>query len=176
MVEYFFIHSVNDYQNKKKSILTAIEQTPKVLGHSGIVTDYFVQGLDRTYSNIVQDDITAFINEIGKFYYDTKTLDVVLGLNGIWFQQYNDGAKHPFHTHPASCFSCVYYVELNEPQMSTQFLDRHGKIFFLNVKEGDIISFPSFIAHRSPVNNGARKTIISFNIQLYQMIEKNSMD
>ena len=47
-----------------------------------------------------------------------------------------------------------------------QIEEQYGQkdIFSIDVKEGDIIMFPSFIIHRAPKNNGDRKTIISFNI------------
>jgi len=38
-----------------------------------------------------------------------------------------------------------------------------NEIIQLDVSEGDIVSFPAYIFHRSPPNKGRTKTIISFN-------------
>ena len=66
----------------------------------------------------------------------------------------------------------VYYVELPEMSESTEFLN-YGQF---NVKEGDIIFFPSFLVHRSPkIISNQRKTIIATNFEFWvdrDLIEK----
>ena len=49
--------------------------------------------------------------------------------------------------------------------MQTQFFDMiTEKIITFNVKEGDLLTFPAFMIHRSDeIKNKKRKTIISFN-------------
>ena len=53
----------------------------------------------------------------------------------------------------------------NSPQTEIMNPDDLTKKQKLNVKEGDIIIFPSFVVHKAPkLINHYRKTIVSFNI------------
>ena len=87
-------------------------------------------------------------------------------LTEIWFQQYIKNSEHGWHIH-GSNYTGVYYVELNENSPQTKIMnpDDLTKKQKLNVKEGDIIIFPSFVVHKAPkLINDYRKTIVSFNI------------
>lgn len=87
-------------------------------------------------------------------------------LTEIWFQQYIKNSEHGWHIH-GSNYTGVYYVELNENSPQTEIMnpDDLTKKQKLNVKEGDIIIFPSFVIHKAPkLINDYRKTIVSFNI------------
>ena len=48
-----------------------------------------------------------------------------------------------------------------------------GACFFENLKEGDIITFPSYVTHRSPPTTTDRKTVIAGNFNF--TIVKDSM-
>jgi hypothetical protein len=57
-------------------------------------------------------------------------------------------------------------VDLPEGAPKTQLLNpmNQKEIIELDVKEGDVLTFPSFILHRAPnVESNIVKTIISFN-------------
>ena len=87
-------------------------------------------------------------------------------LQDIWFQQYTHGGGHGWHTHGGN-FTGVYYLEFDKKSPSTEIIDPFSKRkFCVKVKEGDMIIFPSHIKHRAPVNNGKRKTIISWNFEI----------
>jgi hypothetical protein len=61
----------------------------------------------------------------------------------------------------------VYYLELPTDGPKTVFKNPFNseEIIYPDVKEGDILTFPSILEHCSPSNNSThRKTIISFNI------------
>lgn len=85
--------------------------------------------------------------------------------HNFWFQQYEKDAIHNWHIHGEAQWTNVYYLELPEDAPKTEFIDpitREIKTF--SVKEGDVLTFPSFIVHRAPtVTSDSRKTIISFN-------------
>ena len=56
----------------------------------------------------------------------------------------------------------VYYVELPEMSEATEFLN-FGQV---DIKEGDVIFFPTFLCHRSPhIKSNQRKTIIATNLK-----------
>ena len=77
-----------------------------------------------------------------------------------WFQQYQKDNHHNWHVHSNCHFSSVYYLELPNKSLTTQF--KHHKT--ISVKEGDILTFPAHLIHKSPINNSEkRKTVIAFN-------------
>ena len=87
-----------------------------------------------------------------------------IDLESVWYQQYIKKDTHGWHVHPASSISFVYNLELENSQSSTEFYDRKNKqIVQLDVNEGDILTFPSYLIHRSAPLIGNRKTIISGN-------------
>ena len=85
-----------------------------------------------------------------------------------WFQQYINGSSHGWHLHANSNISMSYFLELSDKKYSTEFLDTTTKSKFqLDVKEGDVIIFPSHVIHRSPViSSDVRKTTIAINLSL----------
>lgn len=102
----------------------------------------------------IESHLAAFCDAFG--YKETST-------KNIWFQQYLKGDYHCIHTHGDCNFSNVLYLELPDNSLATKFYFK-GEQVELDVSEGDIISFPSFLAHESPINiSGKRKTIVSFN-------------
>ena len=87
-------------------------------------------------------------------------------INEIWFQQYLSGSGHGWHSH-SSNFTNVYYLELPNGSPLTQIASPYDRkqIIEIDVKEGDLLVFPSYALHRAPVNKSSqRKTIISYNI------------
>jgi len=86
-------------------------------------------------------------------------------LHEIWFQQYFTNAMHGWHTHSGN-FTNVYYVDLPNNSSKTCILCPFDQksVIELDVKEGDIVVFPSFVIHQGPKNlSQYKKTIISYN-------------
>ena len=72
-------------------------------------------------------------------------------------------------------YTGVYYVEFEKDFPKTELINQfdQNKKIIVDVKEGDIVIFPSFIIHRSPVMKiKKRKTIISFNLEFEPTISK----
>ncbi|MDC1143408.1 putative 2OG-Fe(II) oxygenase [Candidatus Pelagibacter sp.] len=91
-----------------------------------------------------------------------------LEIKNLWFQRYITNDIHDWHVHGDCQWTGVYYLELpKDDSLKTQVIqpyDQRSKID-MDVKEGDIILFPSHCLHRAPRNNTTkRKIIISFNI------------
>lgn len=103
--------------------------------------------------------LDSLILELG---YDRYTL------KEIWFQQYCQNSEHNWHVHDGCNFANVYYLELDKDSPATEFKNPvTGQTFFIEVKEGDIITFPSSLIHRSPKNHSQhRKTIVSWNLDV----------
>tara|TARA_B100000287_G_scaffold304465_1_gene287662 strand:+ start:278 stop:793 length:516 start_codon:yes stop_codon:yes gene_type:complete len=85
-------------------------------------------------------------------------------LEEMWFQQYSKNGSHGWHVHSGH-YTGVYYLELDKTSPPTELRDPYTKkIHKMNVKEGDMIVFPSYIYHRAPINKSVKqKTIISWN-------------
>ena len=92
----------------------------------------------------------------------------------VWFQQYKKEGTHGWHTH-GSNYTGVYYLNLHKDNPSTEILLPTDplKKRTIEVNEGDIIIFPSYFIHRSPLNKSTNsKTIISFNFDAINPIRK----
>jgi hypothetical protein len=97
-------------------------------------------------------------------------------IRDLWFQQYEKGNSHEWHTHGRN-YTGVYYLELPKQSPLTELVDptNFNKKFKIKAKEGDIVIFPSFVIHRSgKVLTNIRKTIISFNLD-FDHINKDTL-
>jgi hypothetical protein len=125
------------------------------INESGYYYDYDIPKEPRTYKTLLENILLSPIEEIGDIY----------GLKlehtfTPWFQQYLQGSDFGWHQHGGH-WAYIYYIELPEMTEATEFLN-YGQF---DVKEGDILFFPTFLAHRSPIiKSNLRKTIISSNI------------
>ena len=92
----------------------------------------------------------------------------VMHLWQIWYQQYLKGSSHPWHIHSGH-FTGVYYLEHPEGSPSTEILSPYNleTIKVDMVSEGDFIVFPAAWIHRAPLNEGFRKTIVSYNLNIH---------
>ena len=97
-----------------------------------------------------------------------------LSFLNFWFQQYHLSDFHEWHVHMNCHWSNVYFVELPDLAIKTEILNvGNNSLIKYDVEEGDIISFPSILYHRSPPNPSTnRKTIISFNTNFISQFEK----
>jgi hypothetical protein len=59
-------------------------------------------------------------------------------------------------------------LELDDPKYSTEFIDTEkNEVFQLDANEGDVLIFPSYVIHRSPIlKSDRRKTSVAFNVNL----------
>lgn len=157
-VHIFHVEEHNYWKPKiLKSIESMIEKNNIQLNENGYYYDFDIPDVERTYKQIMDNIVLSYINDIEDHY------GLVLKKVGkYWFQQYLQGSDFGWHQHDGH-WAMIYYIELPETSESTEFLN-FGQF---NVKEGDIIFFPTFLVHRSPkIQSNLRKTIISSNIGL----------
>ena len=129
----------------------------------GTKSDYFLPKdthrgyLDYFYSDV----IPSSLEKVGK---DLGLTPMEIHIHNGWFQQYTDGGQHSWHNHTDCQFANVYFLELPDEEYKTEIVDENGDIIEFAVKEGDVLSFPSWMLHRSKPNfSKHRKSIISFN-------------
>jgi hypothetical protein len=126
---------------------------------------------NKEYLNII-NPIVAFHNKQLAEYTGITEINT----NHIWFQQYSKGDFHGWHSHGNCMYSNVYYVELNGscPRTSFRFM---GTEFNIDVEEGDILTFPSFLQHCSRLNkHDLRKTVIAFNSNADGVVNEQILD
>jgi hypothetical protein len=162
--DHFFIRPVKDHKEIKSKILDAISSMGQFSIRAGINnitnTDWHLPAdFIRPYHQIIKPallDHTTAIKE--KFKYN----DVKIG--NYWFQQYHQGDYFGWHVHEGCMFSSVYYVNLEDSIPKTSFII-DGEEICVNAEEGVILTFPSFLVHRSTPNQSNKiKTVISFNM------------
>jgi oxalate decarboxylase/phosphoglucose isomerase-like protein (cupin superfamily) len=163
----FLIFDVKDHLIIKDKILDGIQKMGKyslIDENQNIAnSDYHLsKNIPRQYYQYTEkifNDVAEFLNE--KFNYDGPNKCFV---GNYWFQQYENGGMHKWHRHPNTSFSCCYYVDLSNDSPKTSF-ELFGETFEIDVKEGVVLIFPSFLKHCSKPNKSKHtKTIVSFNV------------
>jgi hypothetical protein len=130
--------------------------------HGNIIynTDYFVTKFHEEYREII---LPIFNNHnLSLFNYLQYSENDFFRIKNIWFQQYAKGDGHSWHRHDG-VFSSIYYVDLPDGASLTTFRFQ-GKEFEVDVREGQILTIPSFFEHCSkPSKSVNLKTVIAFN-------------
>lgn len=156
-----FITKVEGHHEFKNKILDLIGEMP----------DASYEGVSKTDWNLPLDSTRNYLD----FFYKhigrpvMYQLSVFLGadnwkIHNGWFQQYNENSSHTWHNHIGTNFSNVYFLELPDVNDKTQIKYlRTNSLTEYEVEEGDLLTFPAHLLHRSKPNLGGRKTVISFN-------------
>lgn len=93
-------------------------------------------------------------------------------IHNFWFQQYKENSTHDWHVHQAAQYTNIYYLELPSRALRTQILNpmNLNEVIEIEAEEGDIVTLPASVFHRSPpVKGNVQKTIISFNTSLLKL-------
>lgn len=158
------ITKIKDFEKFNVKLLSLINKTPKnplIEFNDNIThTDFNLpKNFKREYLDYFLEFIKPYLLEIcAKLH--TKKIEV----SNAWFQQYTKNSLHQWHTHPNTHFTNVYFVELPFKSLGTEILNQDN----LDLNEGDLLTFPAYYFHRSPINlSEKRKTIISFNSNIY---------
>lgn len=158
------------HQEVKEKLLLEISQSEAesmFKEHENItVTDYNSKITDKKYKETFLSSVKSSISKVMELNH-CKEWEI----HNFWFQQYHKNDQHDWHTHGKCQWSMVYFVELPEKSLSTEFFDLEtSEIVKPDVQEGDIIIFDSRIPHRSPKNDkNSRKTIISANMSFFDI-------
>jgi len=162
----YLIHKVKNFEKHKKNIIDLIYQIPlhsfenetQKITH----TDW---GLAKQNTGFYKKYIVDnFFSDFGKDLANSITLEH-LSVSNMWFQVYRKGDFHNYHTHPKANLANVFYINLPNKSMKTNF---KNDILNVDVEEGDILTFPAFLVHASPINTfNEEKIVISFNTDLH---------
>lgn len=162
----FIVTTVEDHAFIKSEILAniaklGVHSTEAPNGSERVSnTDWYLNpNIPREYLSYIAPIIKNHCAQVGQaLKYDRPVL-----CSTVWFQQYKPGDWHGWHLHGDALFSNVYYVDLPEGASKTSF-KLFDEEFEIDVKEGEIVSFPSFLLHCSKPNKSINsKTVIAFN-------------
>ena len=170
--DYFSIISVPNHNGIKDYFLEIIsyeqDASTTIQGEQNSIafTDFFSDSDNSYYKdyflkNVIEKYYDLAVNSLGHTQYE---------IQNIWYQQYEHNDTHDWHTHGGCNYSNVYFLELPSKEVSTEFLNVKTNTIFRvdNIKEGDLLSFPGHITHRSPKNmTSDRKTVIVFNSNIF---------
>jgi len=157
-------YSIKDFKKHKNKILKLIDAMPKIFmkakGANISKTDWLLTPeYNRDYWVYLRNLLIPFFVEMENKY------GGIFSIQNFWFQQYHKLDYHGWHNHSHCHFSSVVYLECSNQTDLTQFKDMP----IIDAKEGDVITFPSYIFHRSPlINSSSRKTIVSFNSNIIE--------
>jgi len=159
------IQSVKEHKEIKDELLRMFSKVkvPRIVEGDNISNSDYGVDIQREYLSLVTSIILP---------YTFKKQYRAQIVNAIWFQQYEKNDFHHWHIHGNSHFSHIYFVELPDKNSATEFYK--DKLIKINVKEGDLVTFPSYMIHRAPKNKSKkRKSIISFNTTFDEVFTKN---
>jgi len=156
LIPHIFVNNIADHETHKKVLLDYInKEKNKYMNISNCDWERNNDN-NREWIHYFKDNILSQITQT--FNDSMNSLDMLV--HNLWYQQYNFNDNHDWHTHTNCQYTNVYFVELPDESMKTEILDVEN----IDVKEGDILTFPSFMFHRSKPNKSSkRKTVISFN-------------
>jgi hypothetical protein len=155
--------SVLDHENIKSLLLPMIDKQPFDGSNKHISkVDWFKSKdfIDRDWIRLMKPIIDSYNSVMGAAVgYENPSLEV------LWYQQYQKANYHYWHTHSGQ-FVGVYYAELPPNSPKTELVIPFGQNtkIEVDVKEGDIMIFPSCVIHQAPqIKDDNRKTILSWN-------------
>ena len=162
---FYIINKIEEHKDIKKELLDSIDEIPlnnfKTEYENIIHTDYNLPlNINRKYTKIFYKIIPKYMKKIKDFLCVDK-----FEMHNCWFQKYKKGDFHNWHIHANAQFTNIYYLEMPDKNTKTILLNiLTNETININLNEGDLLTIPAFIHHKSKnINNDISKTIISFN-------------
>jgi len=152
----YFIQPLTNHKIIKEFYLEEIKKNPINSLDSIHNTDWNIKS-NINYSFLLSQ-LKESLNNMEKY---LKVKEAIV--HNFWFQQYKKTDYHFWHTHCECHYTNVYYLEVDDG--ATEVKDpMTNKIITMKVKEGDVLSMPAFLLHRSPkYKTNTTKTVIAFN-------------
>jgi len=164
------IHTIKDFNLYKQKIIDLIYKIPHNPYDNIFHTDWNLpRGMRREYLEYLNSTkiLENFIKDFYKFLNITSCkIDIKIG--SIWFQVYKKNNYHDYHTHGECNFTNVMYLKLPDANLKTDIRGPGERSIKYKIEEGQILSFPSYFWHCSPINKlDSEKIIVSFNTNLF---------
>jgi hypothetical protein len=157
LIDEFIVETIDDHHNTQYETLSTDFHLP--INVERPWNDYF-------YKEIVNDFVESMVIKL-----DLNPCK--WDIHESWFQRYKVNNTHDWHNHSGCQFSNVYFLEMPHGHQ-TEIVGMDGRLIEYNAKEGDIITFPAWMKHRSLPNTGEQKTVIAFNSSFeYEQLHTN---
>lgn len=138
----------------KKTINQKLEYPYSVVSKS----DWYVEdNSKKLYLTTFAEMLKPEYNQIFDYFSSNK-----IDMQNVWFHIYEKNDVYAWHTHPRCNFTNIYFLDLPNKKDKTLIKDMYGKEYNFDVEEGDLITFPAFVVHKSPKTT-TNKTVIVFN-------------
>jgi cupin superfamily acireductone dioxygenase involved in methionine salvage len=170
---FYIVTDIKEHKKNKDKLLSLIDGMEKSSIDNVSKTDWNLpKETKRQYKDLFYKMIEPYLNEM-----TDKLKFKSCKINNIWYQSYEKNSTHEWHVHPEVNYTNVYYLDLPDETIKTQLYDiRENKIINIELKEGQLFTFPANILHRSPINTSNNvKTIISFNTNFDDYIGDNNV-
>ena len=172
---FYIITDIKEHHLIKNQLLFLINKTKQSKINNG---DDFISQTDWNVPTNTKREYLDFFYTIIKPYMNTMSNKLKCkswNIYNTWFQIYKKEDTHSWHLHPDVNYTNVYYIDLPEKKLKTQLYDviENKIIDTIEIKEGQLFTFPANIIHRSPINTSTKtKTIISFNSNFREVFLK----
>ena len=166
------VNRMPDHEKHKDSLLSKIDKLKDVPGSTiimnGVCSDWSLPAdIEREYLEefyeMIDPVMESIAKSLGLLTPEYLIRDYRFGITNIWFNQYSEGGEHDWHNHPGCQFTNCYYLELPDVEYSTDVIGADGKPCKIHAIEGDVMTCPAWMKHRSKPNGPGRKTIIAWN-------------
>jgi len=165
---FYLVTDIQEHKQNKMKLLSAINSLP----HNEIKNnerDEFIHKTDwnldedvkRDYYDVFFPMIKPYMNKISE-----KMMCGRWSIDNYWFQVYGKTGQHTWHLHNKANWANVYFLHLPKNTLATEIYDYTTNTIIndIQVKEGQMLTFPAYMLHRSPKNNSDDlKVIIAFN-------------
>ena len=151
---------IKEHKSFRPHLIKLINEAPGTKLGTIVKTDWTLdQKIKKEYFKFLLPYLDEPLKKFKQKLYKDKP--VKLKINRIWYQIYNKNSHHVWHTHSNVNFACVYYVKLTSSKSGTIF----HNVKPVKIEEGDLIIFPAWVVHCSPViKSQDKKIIIAFNL------------
>ena len=165
---FYIVTDIKEHKQNKSKLLRYIDEMPEsMMDPPGVEeriskTDWNISSsYERNYTDTFYRMMNPYLSEMA-FKLKCRHWKIL----NIWYQVYEKGDTHGWHVHGEVNYTNVYYLSLPNKSIRTQLYDVvNDKIIEnIEVKEGQLLTFPASVIHRSPINKvHQKKVIISFN-------------
>jgi hypothetical protein len=160
----FLISDVHNHHILKQNVLHNIDS----MGRFSFVDKN--QHISHTDWHLSSNITRGYFKTLESLFYDVckdtkEYFEFPLDLRpkNFWFQWYEKGDFHNWHIHEDTLFSNVYFLSLPNGASKTSFKLRDQE-FTVDVKEGQVLTFPASYMHCSKPNQSDEpKVVVVFN-------------
>ena len=158
-----WIKKIKEHKSIKDKAVSLLNVTAGK-NDGNLISDWFMpKNTPKPYWPLMHPIFLKYLKLFVKEYYKQHSNNIEIIIDNFWYQNYLKKGKHKWHTHSHTNLSAVYYLHLPNPkQQGIKIFNKKS----INVKEGDLLIFPSYYLHTSKNNYNDQKKIIAFNFNL----------